>query len=474
MASKLGLHINFVTQRHEMLRFVEEAKPAIVKVLHFDEAFLRGAREVSPETLIVGRYYVEQQPLDDPEKRAEQFARRILATTAVGEGLIRAWEGYNEIDTNEWPNLRRLARFDLRMARVLHEEGLEYVAGSYGVGHPTDVDFTQIADVRAAFAEADYIGVHEYYAPRLDDQRNFDANGKGWWLLRYRNWYSQLPEACQKPLLVTECGIDSGAPHHDPGAQGGWRSFTDAEGYMQQLAWYDRQLQGDDYVKAAAIFCWGTLDPRWASYDITGDMAQRLQGYIVCQQQGDEESTPPPPPGGEGWVDLRRELPRHPVAKYERRKPDAIERVVIHHSAVTADVGPERIAAYHVNDRRYPGIGYHFCVGADGTTYWCNDLETVSYHVAGHNDETVGICLLGCFTGTSEPTEMQISATKELLKVLDAHLRFPALSGHKDLVATRCPGDTWHLWKSRLKESDEVARLRRLLEEIERLAKMRE
>jgi len=468
MPSKLGIHVNFATQPEEMLSFLQEAKPAIVKVLNQgDVEFARRIRELSPKTLIVGRKYVEKQPLDDPEARAEGMARRMLDSSTARERVVTVWEGYNEINTNNWPNIIKLARFDLRLARVLHEEGLKYVAGSYGVGHPTDIGFIRFAEVQAAFAEADYIGVHEYYAPRLNDERNFDEHGNGWWLLRYRNWYPDLPLECQKPLLITECGIDSGAPHHDPGAQGGWRSFTDAGDYVEQLAWYDRKLREDDYVKGAAIFCWGTLDPTWDSYDLTGEAAERLKDYIISQQE------PQAPPAPAQWVDLRSELPRHPVAKYRRRKLEAIERVVIHHSGVAADVGPERIAAYHVNNRGWPGIGYHFCIGADGTIYWCNDLEAVSYHVAEQNADTLGICLLGCFTGASEPTDMQISATRELLKVLDGWLGVPGLAGHKDLTATRCPGDTWHMWRGQLKDSDEVARLRDLLSGIERLAKLR-
>ena len=286
MSSKLGLHINFATEPEEMLAFVEKAKPAIVKVLNQgDVEFARRARELSPQTLVMGRKYVEEQPLDDPEGRAEQMAFRILGSSTAREHAVTVWEGYNEINTNDWPNITDLARFDLRLARVLHEEGLEYVAGSFGVGHPTDVRFTRFAEVREAFAEADYIGVHEYFAPRLDDERNFDEDGHGWWLLRYRLWYPDLPPECQKPLLITECGIDSGAPHFDPGAQGGWRSFATAEDYVAQLAWYDGKLREDEYVKGAAIFCWGTLDPTWDSYDLKGEAAERLKEYIVSERE---------------------------------------------------------------------------------------------------------------------------------------------------------------------------------------------
>jgi len=45
----------------------------------------------------------------------------------------------------------------------------------------------------------------------------------------------------------------------------------DAAGnYMEQLAWYDAQLQQDDYVLGAAIFA-AAASPGWESYEILGE-----------------------------------------------------------------------------------------------------------------------------------------------------------------------------------------------------------
>jgi len=167
---------------------------------------------------------------------------------------------------------------------------------------------------------ADYIGVHEYCAPRMDDPRGLDTGGppEGWFVLRYRKWYPTLPSDCRKPLLITECGIDSGAVHWDPGAQGGWRSFTDAEGYLEQLAWYDQILQQDSYVAGATVFCWGTLDPVWDSHDISGGMVDLLAGHIIRQRS--EPPTPPPPEGE--LEELRRR-----IAELEQQLAEAQGRV---------------------------------------------------------------------------------------------------------------------------------------------------
>jgi len=65
--------------------------------------------------------------------------------------------------------------------------------------------------------------------------------------------------------------------------------------------------------------------------------------------------------------DLTAELTKHETKKYETRPLSKIRNLIIHHSAAPASVGPRRIAAYHVKKQDWPGIGYHFLVGEDGT-----------------------------------------------------------------------------------------------------------
>jgi hypothetical protein len=288
MPSKLGVHINFITEADAMRDFILSRRPAVVKTLHHDAVFWQEIKAAYPELLLIGRRFVQSQPLSDPMEEAEHMARSILAMSTAH--TYDAWEGYNEISAGA---LEPLCRFDRRLAEFLHEEELKYVAGSWSVGVP-DIASWQSPEMWEALREADYIGVHEYCAPRMDDPRGLDAGDPttGWFVLRYRKWYPTLPADCQKPLIITECGIDSGAAHWDPGGEGGWRSFTDPQGYLEQLAWYDQILQRDDYLAGAAVFCWGTLDPAYDSFELSGRMVELLGGYLVEQA----EAAPPPPP----------------------------------------------------------------------------------------------------------------------------------------------------------------------------------
>jgi hypothetical protein len=148
------------------------------------------------------------------------------------------------------------------------------------------------------------------------------------------------------------------------------------------------------------------------------------------------------------------QLPKHETEQYETRLRSSISALVIHHSATPPGVTPERIAQYHISKWDWPGIGYHFLVGADGTIFQTNELETVSHHAASANPYGVGICFLGNFT-EEVPPPLQVNAGAHLVAwLLDLlHLDLSVVKGHKEFMQTACPGKTWleeQTWKESL------------------------
>lgn len=281
--SKLGVHNNFITEADAMKDFVQRAQPAVVKVLNpGDVDYPTHVKLTSPETAIIFRRYFDKQPLNNPVENARDAAAKILGSSVVRFRLADYVEGYNEIGPHPTADYMK---FELELARILHNEGVKYLAGSWSVGCP-DLPDWKSEWILQVLRVADGISVHEYCAPELLDPRGLDPNepGTGFFTLRYRKWYPELPMDCKKPLFLTEIGIDSGAAHWPVPGQGGWRSFTDAEGYLRQLIRYDSELRKDHYVDSAAIFCWGTLDPTWATFDLSGLAAELLEDYLVSQQ----------------------------------------------------------------------------------------------------------------------------------------------------------------------------------------------
>lgn len=152
--------------------------------------------------------------------------------------------------------------------------------------------------------------------------------------------------------------------------------------------------------------------------------------------------------------DITDDLPTHTVNRYATRALSKITHITIHHSAAPANVAIETIARYHVNTNNWPGIGYHFCIEADGAILQVNKLETISYHAGVVNDYTVGICVEGDFRKGAIPTPLQIQSAGHLTAWLSQKLDIPIenIMGHKEYPQnpTECPGDDWNVgqkWK---------------------------
>jgi hypothetical protein len=151
-------------------------------------------------------------------------------------------------------------------------------------------------------------------------------------------------------------------------------------------------------------------------------------------------------------VDLVASLARHPGRAYAQRPLADIRYLVLHHTGASRDVTARAIAAEHVNVNGWPGIGYHYVIDAEGTLFRTQDLTAVSYHARQFNPVAVGIALVGDLSATL-PGSAQLERTGDLLASLVADLGLPptAIRGHREMVPTACPGDTFlSVWKPRL------------------------
>jgi hypothetical protein len=126
-----------------------------------------------------------------------------------------------------------------------------------------------------------------------------------------------------------------------------------------------------------------------------------------------------------------------------------IHTIVIHYSATYPDAHVDRavIDQWH-RDRGFREIGYHWVITRDGTLQEGRPEGTLGAHVRGNNSGTIGICWAGGLERTSgpnvgvwNPTPQQETVLVQLIH--DIQKRHPSATrviGHKDLVATECPG----------------------------------
>lgn len=124
-------------------------------------------------------------------------------------------------------------------------------------------------------------------------------------------------------------------------------------------------------------------------------------------------------------------------------KRRSTKRIIIHHSA-SADVSAATIHGWHLarvdNGVPWLGIGYNFVIRADGSIERGRAEDLIGAHAgAGANGDSIGVCLTGDFT-KHPPTERQMLSLVELIKYLRGKYGNLSAIGHKDVMATACPG----------------------------------
>ena len=133
------------------------------------------------------------------------------------------------------------------------------------------------------------------------------------------------------------------------------------------------------------------------------------------------------------------------------------KRIIIHHSA-SADVPASTIHQWHLN-QGWSGIGYHFVIRANGTIERGRPEDTIGSHSGPQgNGDSIGVVLTGNFE-IGAPATAQITALASLIKDLRGRYGNLAVIGHRDVMATACPGRNfpWAELRARLEDDDEMA-----------------
>lgn len=132
-------------------------------------------------------------------------------------------------------------------------------------------------------------------------------------------------------------------------------------------------------------------------------------------------------------------------------------RFIIHHTA-SQDVPASTIHQWHLN-QGWSGIGYHFVIRQNGDIERGRAENLIGAHAGEKgNPDSIGIVLTGNFE-TGKPTTAQMDSLVWLLKdYLFPKYGVKPVIGHKDVMATACPGRNfpWVELRERL-EDDEMA-----------------
>ena len=113
-------------------------------------------------------------------------------------------------------------------------------------------------------------------------------------------------------------------------------------------------------------------------------------------------------------------------------------RIILHHAAATT-CGASTIHQWHKN-QGWSGIGYHFVVRKNGTIERGRPEHTQGAHASGSNFDSIGICFEGNFD-VETMGAAQKNAGIELIKYLKNKYGISKVYGHRDVMATGCPGN---------------------------------
>jgi N-acetyl-anhydromuramyl-L-alanine amidase AmpD len=93
-----------------------------------------------------------------------------------------------------------------------------------------------------------------------------------------------------------------------------------------------------------------------------------------------------------------------------------IDLIVIHcsDSDRIAHDNVETIRQWHVFERGFSDIGYHYIITKNGQVCAGRDVHIQGAHVSGHNANSIGICL----TGRHNFTDQQFAACRTLVREL--------------------------------------------------------
>jgi N-acetyl-anhydromuramyl-L-alanine amidase AmpD len=125
--------------------------------------------------------------------------------------------------------------------------------------------------------------------------------------------------------------------------------------------------------------------------------------------------------------------------------------IIIHCSDTPSsmDIGANEIRQWHINERNFIDIAYHFVIRRNGTRELGRNIEDVGSHTKGFNSSSVGICLVGGWKEMDNFTPPQWKELEVLVKELK--LRYPKAEvlGHCNLNAGKtCPNFDVIKWYS--------------------------
>lgn len=136
-----------------------------------------------------------------------------------------------------------------------------------------------------------------------------------------------------------------------------------------------------------------------------------------------------------------------------------VDKIVVHCSDTykNMDIGADVIRKWHVEERGWKDIGYHFVIRRDGEIELGRDLdkdgdvfEEIGAHVSGMNKHSIGVCLVGGKSDNGQAennfTDKQFKSLELLLRMIRVDYKDATVHGHNEFSHKQCPAFDVQKW----------------------------
>jgi len=122
-----------------------------------------------------------------------------------------------------------------------------------------------------------------------------------------------------------------------------------------------------------------------------------------------------------------------------------IRKIIVHCTATPEgrDVTINEVRRWHVEERGWRNVGYHFLIRLDGTIEEGRPIEQTGAHTKGHNWDSIGIAYVGGMSSDlKESKDTRTDKQKDSLIDLLCQLHDNyggIIYGHRDFSDKKCP-----------------------------------
>jgi len=154
-----------------------------------------------------------------------------------------------------------------------------------------------------------------------------------------------------------------------------------------------------------------------------------------------------------------------------RHNGKVVDTIFVHCSATKPDwlraapLGQKvaEIRRWHVRDRKWKDIGYHWVIDRDGSVAPGRAEHLVGAHVQNHNTGSIGICLIGGHGSAANDkfldhfTPEQDRALRGLIEDIQLRTPITKVRGHNETANKACPGFNVARWYTNKPERTSLA-----------------